>query len=129
MNRSFSTGRVQVTVNTTPASTTSAAGALVDQVFNDILMDDATRQLGDLETIDAPGHNKPRPELEGLSDEDLSDSVNNPANGDKVTVKGNEVRDGNGRVKEMQKRGFGSDTEVPVDELPEDEPMAPWEDQ
>ena len=86
-----------------------------------------TRNLGDLEPMDAPGHNESRPELEDLSDEELVDSVENPADGQKVKVRGNDLRDGNGRINEMKNRGFPDDTAIPVEELPED-PIAPWED-
>ena len=99
-----------------------------NEVFNDDAATEGERKLGDLETIDGEGHDKARPELEGLTDDELKESVENPANGDRVTVKdGNKVRDGNGRIKEMKKRGFDNDTPIPVDELPSDEPLAPWE--
>jgi hypothetical protein len=98
-------------------------------VINEISDDagDEERELGDLEPIDAPGHNEPRPELEELTDEELTESVNEPKNGDGVKVRGNEVRDGNGRINEMKNRGFPDDTKIPVEELPPPEPMAPWE--
>ena len=93
-----------------------------------VTSDDAgERELGDLEPIDAPGHNEPRPELEELTDEELTESVNEPRNGDGVKVRGNDVRDGNGRINEMKNRGFPDDTKIPVEELPPPEPMAPWE--
>lgn len=76
--------------------------------------------------FNAPGHNGKRPELQDLSNDDLVDAVRNPADGQKVKVRGNEVRDGNGRIKEMKDRGFPPETEIPVEELP-DEPIAPWE--
>lgn len=75
MNRSFSTGRVQITVNTTPASTTSAAGALVDQVFDQILNEDMEGTLG----TDSTGkiHGSPLPEIDDIDDDflDLADKA------------------------------------------------------
>lgn len=86
------------------------------------------RRIGELQEIDAPGHNAPRPELEGLSDEDLIDSIFNPGDGQGVKVKGNRILDGNGRIKEAKRRGLlGDDDYIPVDEIPEDDDMAPWE--
>jgi RHS repeat-associated protein len=86
------------------------------------------RRVGDLEPIDAPGHNAPRPELEGLSDDDLIGAIFNPEDGQRIKVKGNRILDGNGRIKEARKRGLlGADDLIPVDELEEDEDMAPWE--
>ena len=69
-----------------------------------------------------------------LSDEDLADALTNPENGDKVTVKGNKVYDGNTRVNEAKKRGLPGSTEIPVDELPnpkvdEGDPLGPYRDQ
>lgn len=77
--------------------------------------------------MDWPAHTAPRPALEGLSDEDLLDSVMNPDDRQKVKVTGdNDLRDGNGRILEMKKRGFPPDTQIPVEELLDD-PIAPWE--
>lgn len=88
----------------------------------------AERRIGDLEPIDAPGRNAPRPELEELSDEDLIGAIFDPEDGQQIKVKGNRILDGNGRIKEALRRGLlGNDDFVPVEELPEDEDMAPWE--
>lgn len=64
------------------------------------------RRFGDLETIDAPGHNAPRPELKDLSNEDLIDSIFNPDDGEQIKVRGNTVLDVNGRLKEAKERGL-----------------------
>lgn len=89
----------------------------------------STRPLGDLEPITGSAHSAPRPGLQDLNDDELMDTLRNPTPGEEVTVKGNAVRQGNGRVTEAQSRDtISSDTEIPVDELPEDEPMAEWED-
>lgn len=86
------------------------------------------RNFRDLETIDAPGHNAPRPNLQNLSDQELRDAIVNPLPGEEITVRGNKVLDGNGRIKEAKKRGlFGDDESIPVKELDDDEEMAPWE--
>jgi hypothetical protein len=90
--------------------------------------EDDARKLGDLEPIDGPAHNQPRPELEGLSNDELMGSVTAPADGQRVKVRGNKVLDGNGRINEMKKRGFSGDTSIPVDSLPPNPPIAPWED-
>ncbi len=84
----------------------------------------ATRPLGDLEPIDAPGHNEPRPELQELTDDELMGTVTKPKDGQKVKVReGSKTPlDGNGRVKEMKDRGFSPDTEIPVDVIPDDPP-------
>ncbi len=102
------------------ATATAAIKAGVDTVTSDNASGDGTRALGDLEPIEGPGHDAARPELEELTDEELMGSVTDPKNGDKVKVRGNKLRDGNGRIKEMNDRGFSPDTEIPVDELPDD---------
>jgi hypothetical protein len=86
------------------------------------------RSFGDLETIDAPGHNGPRPEIRDLTDEELRDSIVNPTPGTEITVRGNKVLDGNGWIKEARLRGLFEDDElINVDELDDEEEMAPWE--
>jgi len=90
-----------------------------------ILSSDGERTIGELETIDGPAHNAPRPELEGLNDDELIEAIKNPADGQYVIVRGNQVLNGNGRIKEAQRWGLTID--IPVDILPDDDPMAPWE--
>ncbi|MER9934333.1 RHS repeat-associated core domain-containing protein [Mesorhizobium sp. M0088] len=86
------------------------------------------RKFGDLETIDAPAHNKPRPNIEKLTDKELKDSILNPADGQSVKVKGNTVLDGNGRLKEAAKRGlFSPEDTIPVDDLGQKDDIASWE--
>ena len=106
--------------------TTSPPPPMPDVLNNESSPTDGERRIGDLETIDGPAHNEPRPELQGLTDEELLDSILNPANGESVKVQGNQVRDGNGRIKEAQARGL-NDVIIPVDVLPPPEPIAPWE--
>lgn len=60
------------------------------------------RKIGSIQEIDAPAHNAPRPELVGLSDEDLIDLTFNPADGQRVKVKDNRLVDGSGRIKEAR---------------------------
>ena len=48
---------------------------------------EGTRTLDDLETIHDADHPQNDPSIGELSDEDLSDALTNPENGDKVTVK------------------------------------------
>jgi RHS repeat-associated protein len=93
-----------------------------------------TRELGDLETIHAPGHPQNDPKIGELSDRDLEESIKNPTAGDKITVKGNRVLDGNTRINEAKSRGWPSDTTIPVEELPEtpknidENPLGPYRD-
>jgi len=127
--RAYKVGRaVQVAHKAAQVTAITVVAVEGHNAIQAVTNDDAgERELGDLEPIDAPGHNEPRPELEELTDEELTESVNEPKNGDGVKVRGNEVRDGNGRVNEMKNRGFPDDTKIPVEELPPPEPMAPWE--
>ena len=53
------------------------------------------------------------------------EAIKNPTDGQKVKEKDGKVLDGNGRVKEAQKRGLKGT--VPVEVLPSDDPLAPWE--
>ncbi len=79
---------------------------------------EGTRTLGDLETIHDSDHAQNDPAIGELNDNDLADALTNPSEGDKVTVKGNKVYDGNTRVNEAKSRGFDGGMEIPVDELP-----------
>ncbi|WP_429930006.1 hypothetical protein [Agrobacterium vitis] len=86
------------------------------------------RRFGKLETIRGQGHEAPRLELEALSDDELKESIHNPAKNDRLTVKGKEnlLRDGNGRVNAARKRGgFISDDDLMTVEVREpSEPIA-----
>ncbi|MEL4892131.1 RHS repeat-associated core domain-containing protein [Xanthomonas protegens] len=92
------------------------------------------RELGDLEPTHAPDHPQNDPAIPGLSDEELRNAINNPKNGDAVTVRGNTVLDGNTRINEAKSRGWPDNTLIPVDELPErpdnvdDDPLGPYGD-
>jgi RHS repeat-associated protein len=92
------------------------------------------RELGDLEPIHAPDHPQNNPEISGLSDEELGEAINNPANGERVTVRGNKVLNGNTRINEAKGRGWPDNTKIPVDELPElpdnidQDPLGPYGD-
>lgn len=77
-----------------------------------------TRNLDELEPIHEPDHPQNDPDIEELSDEGLLDALTNPRDGDRVTVKGNRVYDGNTRVNEAKARGFDGSLEIPVIELP-----------
>ena len=94
-----------------------------------------TRELGELEPIHAPDHPQNDPEIGRLSDTELGEAINNPSNGDRVTVRGNRVLDGNTRINEANARGWPTNTTIPVDELPElpsninDDPLGPYRDQ
>jgi hypothetical protein len=99
--------------------------------YNEIT--EGTRKLDDLETIHDPDHPENDPEIGELSDEDLKNAIENPKNGDKITVKGNKVYDGNTRINEAKQRGMDGQTEIPVDELPnpptnEDDPLGGYRD-
>ena len=54
-----------------------------------------------------------------MSDKELEEAIKSPSNGDKVTVRGNNVLDGNTSVNEAKGRGWDDDTEFPVIQLPE----------
>jgi hypothetical protein len=68
------------------------------------------------------------------ADEELGEAINNPANGDRVKVRGNRVLQGNTRINEAKSRDWPDDTKIPVDELPElpdnidEEPLGPYGD-
>lgn len=89
-----------------------ACGNLVNSYLSE-----GTRSLDDLEPIHDPDHPQNDPGIKDLTDQELIDSLLNPSNGDKVTVKGNTVYDGNTRVNEAKSSGLG-DIVIPVDELP-----------
>lgn len=116
---------------TTVAVAISAAAA-ANQVYNE--SSEGTRELGDLEPIHDPNHAQNDPEIGELSDGELGEAIKNPENGDKVTVRGNKVLDGNTRVNEAKSREWASDTPIPVIELPElpdnidDDPLGPYGD-
>ena len=63
--------------------------------------------------------------MEGLSNEELIEAIRNPTDGQEIIVRGNNVLNGNGRIKEAQRRGLTG--VIPVDILPDEEPMGPWE--
>jgi len=78
--------------------------------------------IDDLSPLHSPDTIGDRPDLEGLSDQDLLDSVRNPENGDPLrenTNTGNLV-DGNSRAQELKDRAnnpnssITGDTTVPV---------------
>lgn len=59
----------------------------------------------------------------------MGNAINNPEKGDKVTVRGNKVLDGNTRVNEAKSRGWADETKIPVDELPDnidEDPLGPF---
>jgi RHS repeat-associated protein len=93
-----------------------------------------TRTLGELETIHVPGHPQNDPDIERLSDRELGEAINRPKEGDRITVRGNRVLDGNTRINEAKARGWPSDTIIPVVELPQrpanvdDHPLGPFGD-
>lgn len=93
---------------------------------------EGVRELGELEPIHAPDHPQNDPEIGRLSDGELGEAINNPANGDRVTVRGNKVLDGNTRINEAKGRGWPDDTKIPVNELPElpdnidQDPLGPY---
>ncbi len=92
---------------------------------------EGTRTLEELETIHDPDHPQNDPEIGELSDEELTNAINNPKEGDKVRVKGNVVLDGNTRINEAKSRGFDGSTEIPVFEEPvpvydDDDPLGPY---
>jgi RHS repeat-associated protein len=95
---------------------------------------EGVRDLGDLEPIHAPDHPQNDPEIGRLSDGELGEAINNPVNGDRVTVRGNKVLDGNTRINEAKGRGWPDDTKIPVNELPElpdnidRDPLGPYGD-
>ncbi|WP_254057321.1 RHS repeat-associated core domain-containing protein [Stenotrophomonas sp. ZAC14A_NAIMI4_1] len=90
------------------------------------------RQLGDLEPIHDPNHSQNDPAIGKLSDKELGDAINNPKNGDEVTVRGNRVLDGNTRINEAKARGWSDSTKIPVRELDDspinvdDDPLGPY---
>ena len=91
------------------------------------------KKIGELNPIDGSGHQKARPELEKLSDNELLNSARNPTKGDNITVntRTDTLSDGNGRVIELQKRAadpnskITNDTLVPVRERSPDMSMFP----
>ncbi len=86
-------------------------------------------KLGDLEEIDAPAHNAPRPGLGEMTDEELLGAIYEPEEGEEVKVKDGKIVDGNGRIKEAKRRGLlGDDDTIPYSEIEGDEPIADWED-
>lgn len=93
---------------------------------------EGTRALGDLEPIHDSDHPQNDAGIKELSDEELEEAIKNPSEGDKVTVRGNKVLDGNTRINEAKGRGWEDDTEIPVIELPElpdnidDDPLGPY---
>lgn len=93
---------------------------------------EGTRTLGDLEPIHDADHPQNDPDIKELSDKELEEAIKNPSKGDKVTVRGNKVVDGNTRVNEAKGRGWDDDTEVPVIQLPElpdnidEDPLGPY---
>lgn len=95
---------------------------------------EGVRELGELEPIHAPDHPQNDPAIGKLSDGELGEAINNPANGDRVTVRGNKVLDGNTRINEAKGRGWPDSTKVPVNELPElpdnidQDPLGPYGD-
>ncbi|WP_460456966.1 RHS repeat domain-containing protein [Arenimonas alkanexedens] len=94
--------------------------------------EEGTRELGDLEPIHAPDHPQNNPEIGNLTDDELGGAINNPADGEKVKVRGNRVLDGNTRINEARARGWPSDTLIPVEELPDlpdnvdEDPLGPY---
>lgn len=104
---------------------------VVDHVVDPLMNEEDSRKLGDLETIHDPDHPQNDPEIGKLTDEELKGAIHNPENGDRITVKGNKVYDGNTRINEAKKRGFDPDMEIGVDTLPEstfddNDPLGPY---
>ncbi|GGD48415.1 RHS repeat domain-containing protein [Pseudoxanthomonas indica] len=110
--------------------------AAVDGVQQNQTSDDGkegTRELGNLEPIHAPNHPENNPKIKELSDRDLGEAINNPADGESVKVRGNTVLDGNTRINEALDRGWPADTVIPVieyEELPDPDsnPLGPYGD-
>ncbi len=70
--------------------------------------------IKDLEPLHDAETSGKRPELEGLSDDELIDSAENPKNDDpvKVNPETGKVIDGNGRVRELQDRAKDPDSRI-----------------
>jgi len=90
--------------------------AIVDPYRNEI-------PIKDLDPLHPPETIGNRPDLGGLTDEELLDSVRNPADGNKLTIntKTGKLVDGNSRARELTRRSkdpnscITPDTTVPVD--------------
>ncbi|MFT4924531.1 MAG: hypothetical protein ACI8WB_000609 [Phenylobacterium sp.] len=94
---------------------------------------EGTRKLDDLETIHDADHPQNDPQIGDLSDSELENAIKDPSNGDKVTVKGGKVYDGNTRINEAKTRGFDGNMVIPVVELPNptvdnDDPLGSYRD-
>src|SRR5437867_11755271 len=81
-------------------------------------------EIRDLKPLSTPAHGAARPKLGKLSDDELLESVRNPANGDYLTVNtvSGLLHDGNGRAQELLRRAadpnsnITPDMKVPVEE-------------
>ena len=94
-----------------------------------------TVPISDLEPLHDAETSGKRPELEGLSDDELIDSVENPAEGDhvKVNTETGKVVDGNGRLRELQERAkdpnssITPETEITIEGHTPDNSIFDWD--
>jgi RHS repeat-associated protein len=91
-----------------------------------------TIRVGDLHPIHTPETAGVRPDLEGLTDDGLLQSVSNPANNDplKINTRTGGVMDGNGRAYELLRRaGDPNSTITPDTRVPYEPyiPFTPWD--
>jgi hypothetical protein len=75
--------------------------------------------IKDLKPIQGSAHTKPRPKLQALLDDELLESVQNPANGDYLTENTHTgmLVDGNGRAIELQRRAADPQSSISPDTL------------
>ncbi len=89
-------------------------------------------RVGDLQPIHTPETAGVRPDLEGLTDDELLQSVSNPTNNDplKINTRTGGVMDGNGRAYELLRRaGDPNSTITPDTRVPYEPyvPFTPWD--
>jgi hypothetical protein len=73
--------------------------------------------IKDLDPLHSPETSGKRPDLEGLSDDELLDSVRNPKNSDPLTIntKTGKLVDGNSRAHELIKRSKDLNSSITPD--------------
>lgn len=71
-------------------------------------------EVNDLKPIQGPGHSRPRPGLQGLTDDELLTSVRSPKNGDFLTenTRAGILVDGNGRAHELLRRAADPNSSI-----------------
>lgn len=75
--------------------------------------------IKELKPLDGPGHARPRPELQKLSDAQLLDSARTPADGRGLVrdTRSGRLLDGNGRAHELQRRAADPNSAISPDDL------------